>query len=388
MNKINLIITEDRLDEIFYRAVLVRRELHTCTELGFDLEQTVAIVKNELDTYGIEYTEKYGKGSIVAEVGSGEKTIAFRADMDALPIEEKTELPYASKISGQMHACGHDSHTAILLAVARYLKSVEDTLKCRIRFIFQPSEECAESGAKMLVENGVMDGVDHIICTHCENGLESGTIGVFAGDYMAACVPLSIKFFGKSAHATLPTEGIDAIAMATNAYFRMKKAVESIAGDRRYIWSVGKLSGGTAHNVISDFCEMDISFRFYDMVFAEQVKSAVFEICESLAKDFGGCVEIDWEMSTGPVHNDRELVERFKAAVALSDLPMKVIPQTMGSEDFAWYQTKARGVLFRFGTRNEATGCKALVHCSDFKIDEDGMKSAIKVFVNYALQYH
>ena len=192
MSKIILIMTDKELDEIYSRAVSVRRDLHTCPELGFDLVQTVAIVKAELDRYEIAYTEKYGKESVVADIGSGEKTLALRADMDALPVEEKTDLPYASKIRGRMHACGHDSHTAILLAVARYLKSVEDRLSCRVRLIFQPSEECAESGAKMLVENGVMEGVDHIICTHCENALECGKIGVCVGDYMAACVPLSI----------------------------------------------------------------------------------------------------------------------------------------------------------------------------------------------------
>ena len=174
--------------------------------------------------------------------------------------------------------------------------------------------------------------------------------------------------------------------MATNAYFKMKEAVESIAEDRRYIWSVGKLSGGTAHNVISDFCEMEISFRFYDMAFAEDVRRAVFEICESIAKDFGGRVELDWNMSTGPVHNDLEIVDRFKNAVASCGLPIQAIEQRMSSEDFGWYQTKARGMIFRFGTRNESTGCTTLAHCSDFKIDENGMKSAIKAFVAYALQ--
>ena len=386
MNELNLIMPDKELDEIFSRSVSVRRELHTCPELGFDLEQTVAIVKAELDRYGIGYTEKYGKGSVVAEIGFGEKILALRADMDALPVEEKTDLPYASKTKGSMHACGHDSHTAILLAVARYLKSVEDRLSGRVRLIFQPSEECAESGAKMLVENGVMDGVDHIICTHCDNTLESGILGVCVGDYMAACVPLRIRFFGKTAHATLPREGVDAIAMATNAYFRMKEAVDSIAGDRRYIWSVGKLSGGTAHNVISDFCEMEISFRFYNMAFSEDVRTEVFSICREIAQSFGGNVEIDWDMSTGPVHNDCEIVERFKRVVVASGLPIKALQPRMTSEDFGWYGTQGKEMLFLFGTRNEEQGCVAQLHCNDFKIDENGMKAAIKAFVAYALQ--
>lgn len=373
-------------DKYYTRAVELYRELHKCPEVGFELERTVAIVKKELSSLGIEYTEQYGKCSVVADIGKGEKCIALRADMDALPIEEKSGLSFSSKNNGAMHACGHDSHTAVLLAVSRYFKAVENSLPCKVRLIFQPSEEGAVSGAKMMVENGVMEGVEHIICTHCDNALESGTIGVGLGDYMAACVPLSIKFYGRSAHATLPGEGVDAIEMATKAYFQMKEAVEFIAENRRYIWSVGRLSGGTAHNVISDLCEMEISFRFFDMAFAERVRCAVFEICEKLAKDFGGRVEIDWNMSTGPVHNDQKLVDKFKNVVTLCGLPIQEIESRMSSEDFGWYQTKARGVLFRFGTRNEAKGCTALAHCGDFKIDENGMKSAIRAFVAYVLE--
>ena len=372
-------------DKYYTRAVELYRGLHKCAEVGFELDSTVAIVKEELSSLGIEYTEQYGKCSVVADIGKGEKSIALRADMDALPIEEKSGLPFSSKNNGVMHACGHDSHTAILLAVAAVLKENEERLNCRVRLIFQPSEEGAVSGAKMMVENGVMDGVDYIICTHCDNALESGTIGVCLGDYMAACVPLRIKFYGRSAHATLPSEGVDAIAMATKAYFQMKESVEFIAKNRRYIWSVGRISGGTAHNVISDLCEMEISFRFYDMAFAEQVRCAVLEICEKITKDFGGRVEIDWNMSTGSVHNDRELVGRFENAVASCGIPIQPIAPRMSSEDFGWYLVKARGMIFRFGTRNEAMGCTALAHCSNFKIDENGMKTAITAFVTYIL---
>lgn len=377
----------DKYEPYFLKAVELYKELHQVPEVGFDLDETVKIVKRELEAADIPYTEKYGKASVVAEIGSGERILAFRADMDALPIEEKTDLPYASKFCGRMHACGHDSHTAILLCVAKYLKAHEDELCHRVRFIFQPSEECAVSGAEMLVKNGVMDGVDCIICTHCENMLESGKIAVCEGDYMAACVPLRIRFFGKSAHAALPKEGISAIAMAVAAYTRFEKAVASLAGDLRYIWSVGRFSGGTAHNVISDFCEMDISFRFFDMDFSNRVKNAVFEICKDIEKEFGGRIEIDWNMSTGPVHNDEAVVADLIDAVSDSGIEIVKAEQKMSSEDFGWYLTRAKGMLFRYGTRNEAKGCTALVHCSDFKIDENGMKTALQAFVSYAVNF-
>lgn len=371
------------LENIYSYVVPIRRQLHEYPETGFDLSKTVALVSAELEKIGICYTYKYGKSSVVAEIGSGEKILALRADMDALPVEEKTDLPYASKIKGQMHACGHDAHTAILLGIAKYLKSVEKDLRCRVRLIFQPSEECAQSGAKLLVENGVMDGVDQIICTHCENLLDSGKLGICVGDYMAACVPLNIKFYGKTAHATLPHEGIDAIAMAHRAYEKLKENISKSAGKSQYIWSVGKFLGGTAHNVIADFCEMDISFRFYDMAFADSVKNATFKICEEIANDFGGKVEIDWNMSTGPVLNDKEITEKFKKITEANGLQIEKIEQRMSSEDFGWYLTKTKGMLFRFGTRNEALGCTTLAHCNDFKIDESGMKAALEAFICY-----
>ena len=284
-----------------------------------------------------------------------------------------------------MHACGHDAHTAILLSVAAYLKSVEEKLPLRVRLIFQPSEECSESGARMMVEHGVMEGVDHIVCTHCENTLESGKIGVCEGDYMAACVPLRIRFLGKTAHAALREEGVDAIAMSVSAYSRMEAAVASLSSGARYIWSVGRFSGGTAHNVVCDACEMDISFRFFDLAFAERVREAVYSICEQIAGEYGGKVEIDWHMSTAPVHNDAAVVKAFVAAASAQGIAVERVKQRMTSEDFAWYLTRAKGMLFRFGTKNERKGCTALAHCNDFKIDEDGIETAIKAFVAYIL---
>lgn len=357
----------------------IRRKLHQYPEVGFDLPRTTALVRSELEKMGICVTERYGKCSIVAEIGHGKKTVALRADMDALPVEEKTGLPYSSKNKGMMHACGHDAHTAILLGVAKHLKANEDKLKCKVRLIFQPSEEGAVSGAKMLVENGVTDGVDHIICTHCENELEVGGIGVCEGDYMAACVPLTVRFFGRTSHATLPEHGVDAIAMATAAYVELKEAVKAQAGTLKYIWSVGSLCGGEVHNVIADRCKMDISFRFYDMDFAKRVKEFTFAVCEKIAKDHGGRVEIDWDMSTGPVHNDKATVTAFKKAVS----GVTPIDQRMSSEDFGWYLTKIPGMIFRFGTRNEALGCTTLAHTNDFMIDEQGMLFAFDAFIKY-----
>ncbi|MBO5340558.1 MAG: amidohydrolase [Oscillospiraceae bacterium] len=378
-------------EALFQYAVSARRTIHEYPEVGFELDRTVDFVCSQLEQMGIPHTTKYGKGSVVGYLGTGDSdrpTLAIRADMDALPVQEKTDLPYASKIDGQMHACGHDSHTAILLCAAKILKAHEAELACNVRLVFQPSEEGAISGARMMVENGVMDGVDAIICTHCENTLETGIIGVCPGDYMAACIPLRVTFLGRTAHAALPQGGIDAIAMAAEFYARMRPLVEQEAAGKPFIWSVGRFEGGHAHNVIADHCEMDISFRFYDLDFAERVHKQAVCLADEIAASRGGTAQVDWHISTYPVYNDPALNQQLVDAVtALGDVPVQEMPARMTSEDFAWYLRKAPGLIFRFGTRNEAMGCTALAHRNDFRIDEDGMKSAIRAFAAFALNF-
>lgn len=372
------------MDELYEYAVSCRRYLHQNPEVGFDLSNTVAFVRGELDKMGIVSTDRYGIGSLVAQLGPKDTPLlALRADMDALPVEEKTGLVFASRRPGYMHACGHDAHTAILLTAAKMLKQIEQKLPCRVRLIFQPSEECADSGAKMMVDNGVMEGVAAIICTHCENGLETGAIGVCSGDYMAACAPITIEFFGKTSHATAPQRGVDAIAMAQQSYMQLKEAVAQIAGDRPYIWSVGTFQGGTTHNVIADYCKMDISFRFYDNAFCEQVRQETARICTQIADVFGGSFKLHWHVSTGAVHNDSALTAAFAQILKKNGFSLKSMQRRMSSEDFCWYITKAPGMLFRFGT---GTAGKGTTHQNDFTIDEEGMRYAISAFVTFVTE--
>ena len=187
MNIENIIRQEDS-DYI----ISLRRELHMYPELEYDLPMTTALVKRELTANGIPYTEEYLESSVVGFLNPEKEgfTIALRADMDALPVEEKTDLPYASRNPGKMHACGHDAHTAILLGTARALKRVEDQLACRVKLIFQPCEEGGNSGGNNLVNNGVMDDVDLIIGLHADNNLPAGHIGICPGASMAARPPL------------------------------------------------------------------------------------------------------------------------------------------------------------------------------------------------------
>ena len=373
------------LNEIFSYIVSLRRRLHSYPEVGFDLPKTVATVCRELDSMGISYTDRYGKCSVVAELGEGDDILALRADMDALPMEEKTGLEYASKNSGMMHACGHDSHTAVLLGVVKYLKAHESELKRRVRFIFQPAEESSVSGARMMVEGGVMDGVSEVISMHCDNNISVGNVGLCRGDYMAACIPATLTFFGKSSHATDPKQGIDAIAMAVECYNRLKAMVSEEAGELPYIWSVGTIRGGTVHNIICDKCSMDISFRFYNKDFADRVEKRLRGICAEVSEKFGGHIDIIFDMNTGVVHNDVSLCDTFENKLKKAGVKVIAVEREMCSEDFGWYITKSKGLLFRFGTRNEDTGCTSPYHTSNFMIDENGMRTAFVSFISYIL---
>lgn len=379
--------------ELYEYAVQARRTIHRHPELGTDLPVTVAYVKGELEKLGLEHTEKYGTCSVVTEIRSplpDAPVLAVRADMDALPVKELTGLPYASEVEGAMHACGHDSHTAVLLALAKLLTENQEKLPCNVRLMFQPSEECAFSGGKMMVENGVLEGADAVIATHCENELDAGIIGFRTGDYMAACIPVDIRFHGRASHAAAdPKGGIDAIAMAVEAYSEMKKAVAEEAGERKYIWSVGVLQGGEAHNIVPAECSMKITFRYYDKAFALKAMSRVEGICHAAAEKLGGSVDIEWHESAAAIHNSEAMTAQFLRYInAENSFVTKEMPARMSSEDFSWFLSEKPGMIFRFGTRNEGLGCTTLAHHGDFMIDETGMKSAIEAFYTFIMNFH
>ena len=271
--------------------ISLRHELHEYPELEFDLPRTLAVVRRELEALGIPYTEKYGRSSIVGCLNPKCKafTVGIRADMDALPLTEKTDLPYASKIPGVMHACGHDAHTAMLLGTAKALKAVEKELTCRVLLVFQACEEGSLSGAREMVADGLMEEIDTIIGVHIENWLTSGTVGAGEGACMAASHPLRIEFFGRTAHATLPHSGCNALSMAVQTYNGIQNFLATqIDPFAKYVCCVGQLTAGSTDNVIPDYAEMKISLRTYDKALESKIVSGIRAIAESAAAVQGG----------------------------------------------------------------------------------------------------
>lgn len=370
----------------------LRHELHEYPEVGFDLPRTLALVRRELEKIGIAYSEEYGESSIVATVNPEKKnfTIGIRADMDALPIQEKTSLAFRSKIDGQMHACGHDAHTAMLLGTAKALHGMREKIDCRVKLLFQPSEEGIRSGAEEMVYHGVMDDIDVIIGLHVENWLESGMIGVCAGASMASSRNIRLEFFGRTAHATLPQTGHDALAAAVSAYNGIQTMLtRTINPFEKYVCSVGKLSAGTTQNVIADYAEMLITVRAFDMELDRHIDTAIQSIAESSAVAFGCTAKSESTLKAFVLYNDphvSDLVIR-SAEKVLGKEKIAKMPQKLSSEDFSQYLTRKPGVFVRLGTRNAEKGCTTLPHNNDFMIDEDALPVGTDVCVQFVLDH-
>ena len=370
--------------------ISLRHEIHQYPEVDFELPKTIAVVKRELDKLGIEYTEKYAESSVVATINPDKKhfTIGIRADMDALLIQEKTDIPYKSKNDGKMHACGHDAHTAMLLGTAKALKKIEDKLSCRVMFIFQPSEEGLRSGAQELVDGGLMEHIDIIIGVHIENWLESGRIGVCKGNSMASCRNFKVEFFGHTAHASLPQTGKDALAAAVSTYNGIQTMLtRKIDPFKQYICSVGKLDAGTTQNVIADYAQMLGTIRTYDLELDKMIINGIENIAKQSAENFGCTYKVTTKLLDAVVYNDPEItdvvLESAKKVVGeenIAEMPIK-----MSSEDFANYLVKKPGVFIRLGTRNEEKGCTTLPHNNDFMIDEDALPVGTDLCVQFVL---
>ena len=368
----------------------IRRELHMYPELAFDLPKTLALIRRELTAMDIPFTEEYGKSSVVAFINPECKgfSVGLRADTDALPLTEKTDLPFASKHPGIMHACGHDAHTAMLLGTAKALKRVESQLTCKVVLIFQACEEGEFSGAKLLVEDGVCELFDVVVGIHVENWLESGTVGICPGVAMAASHPIRIEFFGKTAHATLPQSGVNALAMAVETYTQLNVMLATEMNPfEKYVCAVGKLHSGTTVNVLPDYAEMCISLRTYDKGTEKRIVDRIRAIAQNAAERRGGTMAFHENAKALPLINHPVVSQKVldSAAELLGTDKVVTMPQKLSSEDFSFYADRKPGAFLRLGTRNAEKGCTTLPHNNDFMLDEDALPNGSRTFVQFVL---
>ncbi len=369
-------------------AVNMRRRLHEYPEIGFDLDRTLALVKRELDAMGLPYTDRYGRSSLVATLNEEKAhfTIGIRADMDALPITERTKVPYKSKIPGQMHACGHDAHTAILLDTARRLVEIKDEINCRVKFIFQSAEEYPPSGAKLMAEDGVMDDIDCAIALHCEPSVHMGRVNMCAGAQNAVSNGFILDFYGKSAHVVQQQTGVDAIMMAVKAYTAIEMAVaKEVPVKEPCVFNAGSIHGGESNNSICDHVSMYCTLRTWDATLDAKMTKRIKDICAAVAKESGGKFKYTQKKYYPILVNDKTMTERLwqAAAKVVGEKHIGMHGRGLGGEDFAYFAQLKPCALFRLGVRNEQKECVYGLHQDKFNIDEDALEIGAEIFVQF-----
>jgi amidohydrolase len=372
--------------EAFADAVTWRRHLHRRPELSFHEHETARFVEETLASFGGLEITRPTETSVVARLVTGREgpVLALRADIDALPIREETDLEFASEREGVMHACGHDGHTAVLLAVARVLLALRDDLRGEVRFLFQHAEELLPGGARDLVAAGVVSGVDAVVGCHLISALDVGKVAVSTGPFMASPDTFSIAIEGRGGHAAFPHETVDPIPVAAEVVLALQHVVaRETDPNERVVVTVARIAGGSADNIIPESVELGGTVRTFSPETRERVRTAVERIVAGITQAHAAGYRFEYVEGYLPVDNDPELAARVaaSAALALGSEAVVEIDPIMGGDDFSVYQREAPGVYFMVGARSEEAGATFPHHHPRFTIDERSMENAIAVFV-------
>lgn len=375
---------EKRTNEIFSELLEIRREFHMYPELSQKEYTTVNRICHYLDKWGIEYKKGIADTGVVAIVSGkeGGKTVAARADIDALPIKELNNLPFKSINEGIMHACGHDIHTTINLGVARLFKEMEDKFKGNVKLIFQPAEETI-GGAKRMIDEGCLmePKVDYILSLHVMPTLEIGNIEIKYGKVNAASNEFTIKIIGKSSHAAYPDQSIDSIVVAGYIITSLQTLVSrNISPLNSVVLTLGKINGGIKNNVISDEVVMSGTMRTLDEDTRTYVKKRIKEIVENTAKAYGAVGVVEFEEGYPSLINDDEVVDIIKKKaeniLGADKVRLKEYP-SMGSDDFSFFLQEVKGAYYNLGCGNSKKGWMWPLHSSRFIADEESIRIGV-----------
>jgi amidohydrolase len=370
-------------------ATAWRRRLHSRPELSFHEHETARFVEETLESFGGLEVTRPTETSVLARLVTGRPgpVLALRADIDALPIVEETGLPFASEREGVMHACGHDGHTAGLLAVARTLAGVRDELHGEVLFVFQHAEELLPGGARDVVGAGVMEGVDFVVGCHLISELDYGLVAVPSGPFMAAPDTFSIVIAGRGGHAAFPHKTVDPIAVAAEVVLALQQIVSRETDpNERVVVTVARISGGTADNIIPESVELGGTVRTFTVDARERTRRAIERVVAGVTQAHSATFRLEYVEGYLPVDNEPQLAARVRAAAAraLGEDAVTEIPLIMGGDDFSAYQREAPGVYFMVGARSEEAGSTFPHHHPRFTIDERGLENAIAVFLETA----
>ncbi|MDO4662598.1 MAG: M20 family metallopeptidase [Tissierellia bacterium] len=377
---------EDNMDEVIEN----RRYLHKNPEIGFSLDNTISFVKKKLDEYGIDYRTDIGKSAVVATINPGKgRVIALRADMDALPIKEETGLEFQSE-NGNMHACGHDGHTSMLLGAAKILNNHKDEINGTVKLIFQPAEELG-TGSKYLCEDGVMDDVDEIIGLHAGNITDEGPTGsmVFSKGSMMACMDkFTIEVKGVAAHGSTPQLSVDPVLVGSHIVVALQEIISREMDPRTpAVITTGIFKSGSAFNIIPEKAQLEGTVRAITDEDRKYIAKRIEEVSTTVAKAFRADVTYEYFWQPPPVVNDKHVAEKLMA-VAKDLYPDNVIEMqkpVMGGEDFAWYLEEKPGSFFLLQNPLKIDGKVWPHHNSKFALDESQFGKGISVMVGYVL---
>jgi amidohydrolase len=374
-------------------TVQVRRHIHANPELSFEEYNTAAYVKLTLESYGIVAETMVDTGLVALIKGKNpeKRTIALRADLDALPIVEANEVDYRSKKEGVMHACGHDVHTASLLGAARILQELRDEFEGTIKLVFQPGEEKFPGGASIMIKEGVLQNPapEGIIGQHVFPLLPAGKVGFRSGMYMASADEIYITVKGKGGHAAMPEMNIDPVLISAHLIVALQQIVSRHASPKTpTVLSFGKIEAKGATNVIPNEVKIEGTFRTMNEVWRKEAHQKIKKLAESLCESMGGSCEIDIKNGYPFLQNDPELTGRARAAAELYLGEENVVDLDlwMGAEDFAYYSQEVPACFYRLGTRNEARGIISGVHTPTFDIDETAIETSIGLMAFVAMQ--
>ncbi len=379
-------------EALFPDMVEWRRHLHRNPELSYQEHNTMKFIADQLIAFGIDTQSGVGDTGVIGTIKGSlpGKTVALRADIDALPIQDEKECEYASQVEGVMHACGHDGHTAGLLAVARYFSENRDTLKGEIRLIFQPGEEVCPGGALKMIAAGALEGVDVIYGVHLWSPLPVHTLASAAGPIMASVDDFVIDITGKGGHGGIPHVTVDSVLTGAQLVVQLQSIVSrNVNPLQPAVLTIGTINSGTAKNVIAETCRITGTVRTFDEETRAVIRKRFEEVTQHTCAMNGATVEIDYMMGYPPLVNHAGETERFfqVAKAVFGEEQVQVTPPMMPAEDFSYYVQQVPGCFIFVGAGNEDKGITYPHHHPRFDIDEAAMLNAAQILVSMAENY-
>ena len=379
------------IDKLKDLIIEVRRHLHMYPDLSGEEKETRDYIKAVLEEEGIEDIKTFDNhyGMVVdIKVDDKKPTLAFRADMDALPIQEEGDKPYKSRKDGIMHACGHDGHSAVLTGFLVAANKHKNELPYNIRGIFQPAEEVMEGGSEDLIKDGVLEGVEAIFGLHMYPYLKTGEIGYKYGEMMASADMFEIEIFGKSAHGARPHEGVDAILTASLVINSINHIVSrKIDPLHPAVISMGTIKGGKAANIICDYVKITGTVRSLNDRVRQHIKEMMEEAIAGVCRSMGARYKFEYKFGNPELINDDKMVDIVVKAAKKHARPVDLKLPVMGGEDFANYLKVVKGAFFRLGSCNEEKDTCYPQHHPRFDIDEDALIIGAKIFAQILKEY-